>query len=228
MRGKTEKGAATRQRILRTAADLFHKQGIGATSPDEVIEESGTGKGQFYHYFGSKEGLVHQVLQSYIEAVEAGAGPVNYEVRSWDDLERWFVSHLDLQKQFRMLRGCPFGTIGNGVTEGDELIRQDLNHLFELVKGRLRAFFIGEKARGRVAADADESRLAEFCVATIQGAMLMGKVKRSPQPVEATIKEALTHLRRYIDPSVTAAALKSEAKKAAGKPRLGARRATGR
>jgi AcrR family transcriptional regulator len=25
------------------------------------------GKGQFYHYFGSKEGLVHEVLQSYIE-----------------------------------------------------------------------------------------------------------------------------------------------------------------
>ena len=65
MRRESEKGAATRLRILGTAADLFHKQGVGATSPDEILEASRAGKGQFYHYFGSKEGLVHQVLQSY-------------------------------------------------------------------------------------------------------------------------------------------------------------------
>jgi len=128
MRRESEKGAATKLRILRTAADLFHKQGVTATSPDEILEASRAGKGQFYHYFGSKEGLVHQVLQSYIEGVEAGTTPVNYEVGSWEDLERWFASHIELQKKFRMTRGCPFGTIGNGVTEKDELIRQDLSH----------------------------------------------------------------------------------------------------
>src|SRR5262249_26036110 len=124
MRGESEKGAATRLRIMRTAADLFHKQGVGATSPDEILEASRAGKGQFYHYFGGKEGLVHQVLQSYIEDVESGAGPVDYEIRSWEELERWFASHIEMQKRFRMLRGCPFGTIGNGVTAKDELIRQ--------------------------------------------------------------------------------------------------------
>ena len=92
MRGESEKGAATRLRIIRTAADLFHKQGVGATSPDEILEASRAGKGQFYHYFGSKEGLVHEVLQSYIEGVETG------EVGSWEDLERWFAAHIELQK----------------------------------------------------------------------------------------------------------------------------------
>ena len=86
MRRESEKGAATKLRILRTAADLFHKQGVTATSPDEILEASRAGKGQFYHYFGSKEGLVHQVLQGYIEGVEAGTTPVNYEVGSWEDL----------------------------------------------------------------------------------------------------------------------------------------------
>jgi AcrR family transcriptional regulator len=201
MRRESEKGAATRLRILRVAADLFHKQGVGATSPDEILEISKAGKGQFYHYFGSKEGLVHQVLQSYIEGMEAGTTPVNYEVGSWEDLERWFASHIELQKKFRMTRGCPFGTIGNGVTEKDELIRQDLSHLFEIVKNKLRGFFIREKAQGRLVADTSEDRLADFCIATIQGAMLMGKVKRSPQPVEAAAREALAHLRRYLAPS---------------------------
>ena len=44
-------------------------------------------------------------------------------------------------------RGCPFGTIGNEVTENDELIRQDLNLIFEVVKNKLAAFFIQEKAK---------------------------------------------------------------------------------
>jgi TetR/AcrR family transcriptional repressor of nem operon len=118
----SERGAATRLRIIRTAADLFHKQGVGATSPGEILEASRAGKGQFYHYFGSKEGLVHEVLQNYIEEVENGTGAVNYEVGSWKDLERWFASHIELQKQFRMARGCPFGTVGNGVTDKDKLI----------------------------------------------------------------------------------------------------------
>jgi TetR/AcrR family transcriptional regulator, transcriptional repressor for nem operon len=198
MRGESERGAVTRLRILRTAADLFHKQGVGATSPDEILEASRAGKGQFYHYFGSKEGLVHEVLLSYIDAVESGNGPVDYEIHSWDDLERWFVAHIELQKHFRMLRGCPFGTIGHGVSEKDELIRQDLSHLFEIIKNKLRAFFISEQAQGKLAADADTERMADFCVATVQGAMLMGKVKRSALPVEAAVREALAHLRRYV------------------------------
>lgn len=64
-------------------------------------------------------------------------------------LERWFGSHIELQKKFRMTRGCPFGTVGNGVTDKHELIRQNLSHLFEIVKNKPRAFFIREKAQGR-------------------------------------------------------------------------------
>jgi AcrR family transcriptional regulator len=197
MNPRSARGAETRRRILRVAADLFHKQGVRATSPDEVIEASATGKGQFYHYFKSKEGLVHEVLQAHLEAIQAGTAPVAYEIHSWQDLERWFQAHLDLQQGFRMTRGCPFGTIGNEVTENDELIRQDLSLIFEVVKHQLAAFFIREKAAGRLVREADEERMADFCIATIQGAMLLGKIKRNRAPVETTVREALLHLKRY-------------------------------
>jgi len=99
--------------IVQVAADLFHKQGVGATSPDEIIEISGTGKGQFYYYFKSKAGLVHEVLQQYLRAITSNVSYVNYHIETWQDLQRWFSGHIDLQKQFSMARGCPFGTIGN-------------------------------------------------------------------------------------------------------------------
>jgi hypothetical protein len=61
-----------------------------------------------------------------------------------------------------MTRGCPFGTIGNEVTENDELIRQDLSLIFEVVKNKLAAFFIRERAQGRLSEDANEDQMAVF------------------------------------------------------------------
>jgi TetR/AcrR family transcriptional repressor of nem operon len=197
MTERSAQGAETRLRIIRAAADLFHKQGVHATSPDQIIEASKTGKGQFYHYFKNKEGLVHEVLQTHLEAIRTGTAPLNYEIGSWQDLEQWFVAHVTLQKHFRMTRGCPFGTIGNEVTENDELIRQDLSLIFEVVKNKLAAFLIQEKAKGALLPGANPEVLADFCIATVQGAMLMGKIKRNGQLVETTVHEALNHLRQF-------------------------------
>lgn len=201
MTKRTARGADTRRRIIHAAADLFHQQGCHATSPDAIIEASGTGKGQFYHYFKNKDDLVHAVLQTHLEAIETDAAPVKYDIASWTDLERWFLDHIELQKKYRMTRGCPLGTIGNGVTEADELIRLDLSHIFEVVRNRLAAFFIREKARGRLAAEANEQAMADFCIAVVQGAMFHAKIKRSSQLGEATVRQALAHLRQYIRPA---------------------------
>ena len=199
MRPKSAKGAETKAKIIRAAADLFHERGVGATSPDDIIEASKTGKGQFYHYFKSKEGLVHEVLQSHLQAIKSGAAPINYEISSWRDLEAWFFAHVELQKSFGMKRGCPFGTIGNEVRDGDELIRQDLSLIFEVVKTKLASFFIREKAKSRLSKDAKEDQLAAFCIAAVQGAMLMGKIQRSSEATEVSLREAFAHLRRYVE-----------------------------
>ena len=203
MKERFVRGAQTKLRIIRAAADLFHQKGARATSPDEVIEASQTGKGQFYHYFKNKEGLIHEVLQTHLDAIKVGAAPIDYEINSWRDLEQWFVAHLQLQKRYEMTRGCPFGTLGNEVSENDELIRQDVSLIFEVVKNKLAVFFLKEKAKGRLARRADPQRMADFCIATIQGAMLMGKIKRSSQPVEAAAREAVVHLKSYLVKSDT-------------------------
>jgi hypothetical protein len=62
-------------------------------------------------------------------------------------LERWFSAQVEMQRRFRVTRECPFGTIGNEVTENDELIRQDLSLIFELVGNQLATFFIRRRPR---------------------------------------------------------------------------------
>jgi TetR/AcrR family transcriptional regulator, transcriptional repressor for nem operon len=113
-------------------------------------------------------------------------------------LQKWFASQVELQKDYEMTRGCPLGTLGIEVTDNDELVRQDLSLIFEVVKNKLAAFFVREKAKGRLAKQADPEQIADFCIASMQGAMLMGKVKRSSQTVEATVQEALAHLKSYL------------------------------
>jgi len=113
-------------------------------------------------------------------------------------LEKWFAAQVALQKNYQMTRGCPFGTLGNEVTDKDELVRQDLSLIFEVIKNKLAAFFVREKAKGRLAKQADADRMADFCIASMQGAMLMGKIKRSSQTVETTVQEALAHLKSYL------------------------------
>jgi AcrR family transcriptional regulator len=186
--------------MIRAGADLFHKQGVHLTTPKEVVKASGVTMNQFYHHFKNKEGLVHSVLQTYCDAIKNADGPVNsidYRVSSWQDLEKWFFAHIKLQKRFRMTRGCPFGTVGNEIMAQEGAVREDLSGIFEVVKTKLAAFFEKEKREGRLAKNASAKLLADFCIVTVQGAMLLGKVKQDNKPVEAAVRQALTHLKKY-------------------------------
>lgn len=186
--------------MIRAAADLFHKQGVHLTTPEEVVKAAGATMNQFYHHFENKEGLVHDVLRTYYNAIKDAAGPVNsinYHISSWRDLEKWFLAHIKLQKRFQMKRGCPFGTVGNELIGEEGAVREALSRIFELVKGKVAAFFKKEKNEGRLAKNVSAELLADFCIATIQGAMLLGKVKKDSRPVETTVQEALVHLKSY-------------------------------
>lgn len=48
----------TKSRIVSAAWKLFYEQGYEDTTIEEIIEESGTSKGSFYHYFEGKDALL--------------------------------------------------------------------------------------------------------------------------------------------------------------------------
>ena len=58
----TARGAATRDRIVRGAADLMYVKGVSATTLDDVREATGTSKSQLYRHFPDKEALVRAVI----------------------------------------------------------------------------------------------------------------------------------------------------------------------
>ncbi len=58
-------GSATRQRILDTAERLVIDNGFAGTSVDQVVVESGTSKGAFFHHFPSKVDLARSLVARY-------------------------------------------------------------------------------------------------------------------------------------------------------------------
>jgi AcrR family transcriptional regulator len=53
---------SARERILRTAHDLFYRDGVRATGIDRVIAEAGVTKVTFYRHFPSKNDLIRAYL----------------------------------------------------------------------------------------------------------------------------------------------------------------------
>ena len=48
----------TKMKIVNAAWELFYKNGYENTTVEEIVEESGTSRGSFYHYFDGKEELL--------------------------------------------------------------------------------------------------------------------------------------------------------------------------
>ncbi len=68
-RTQQERKTETRARLLAAAADLFAEQGIDAVSVDAVAEAAGRTSGAVYAHFGSKQGLLLALLDSWKDSV---------------------------------------------------------------------------------------------------------------------------------------------------------------
>src|ERR671917_2724410 len=59
----TEKGRATRERILQAAAELVAEKGAAGMSLDDVRARTGASRSQLYHYFDDRDDLVRATLR---------------------------------------------------------------------------------------------------------------------------------------------------------------------
>ncbi len=66
-RTQADRRADTRERLLRAAAELFASRGYDAVSVDEVAAAADRSSGAVYAHFGSKQGLLRALLDSWKE-----------------------------------------------------------------------------------------------------------------------------------------------------------------
>ena len=63
-------GRNTKGRIVSAAWKLFYEQGYDNTTVEDIIFESGTSKGSFYHYFEGKDALLGSLAMIFDEKYE--------------------------------------------------------------------------------------------------------------------------------------------------------------
>jgi AcrR family transcriptional regulator len=62
----------TRTHILEAALRHFANRGYNAASVDDICAEAGVSKGAFYHHFPSKQALFLELLNEWLDSIDAG------------------------------------------------------------------------------------------------------------------------------------------------------------
>ena len=76
------KKSNTKSKIVSAAWRLFYEQGYDYTTVDEIIKESGTSRGSFYHYFDGKDALVGSLAYLFDEKYEELIPEIDIESNS--------------------------------------------------------------------------------------------------------------------------------------------------
>jgi len=168
-----------RERILNTAARLFHRHGIRATGIDRVIAEAGVAKATFYRQFPSKEELVLAWIRDpatrwfdriFERADRRSRTPREVIPAVFDELSDW------LERDG--YRGCPYlHTIAElADVEGDHRVRAAASAYVDDIRKRLRG--------AAVAAGADPA-IGDQIHALFTGAVELAVAYRSSAPIRS-------------------------------------------
>lgn len=195
--GLTTRGRASRERILTAAAQLFHERGVHATSVDEVLAASGTGKSQLYHYFPSKAEMVRAVLAYQLDRLMVVQRPLFERLDTWEGIEDWFAFVLDFHRSRDLLGGCPIGSLAAEMADWDDELRVALARTFTEWESYLARGLEAMRSRGDLRPDARPEVLAETTLAMMQGGILMATTKKDLGTLEVTLGGVLTYLRSF-------------------------------
>jgi TetR/AcrR family transcriptional repressor of nem operon len=191
---------ATRDAILLAATRLISVHGYKATSLDDVLRESGVGKGNFYYHFKSKEelgyamldGIVAAFLQRTLEPCFADpATPPLAQIRCFLD------KTVHAQRERNCVGGCVMGNLASELSDVHEGFRAKLATVFNSWRERLSVVLAEARRRGDVTEACRPEAVAHFLVASLEGAILLSKVTKDIGVMEQCVSELKGHLALY-------------------------------
>jgi TetR/AcrR family transcriptional repressor of nem operon len=186
----TEKGRATRLRILQAAARLIAARGAAEVSLEDVEREAGVGRSQLYHYFDGRDDLLRAVIDVTTDAVLGAQDGLLDGLDSFAAIDRWFDGLVALQQQRGAVGGCPIGSLVGQLAERDEQTRAALATGFERWEQPLLAGLTRMRSRGELRPEAPVEHLADITMAAIQGGLLLTQVRRDPEQLRHALDGA--------------------------------------
>ncbi len=187
--------ADTRDRIVRTAADLFHEQGFTATGIATVLKKARVKSGSLYHFFPSKEALLEAVLERHLDLL----GPTlisPVEAALDDPIERVF-GLLDVYRRNLGMtgytRGCPVGNLALEVADQAPNARLLMERYFAAWTGAVARWL--DEAGERLPADVDREALSRHVLAVMEGGIVQARAQGGISAFDAAVTQLRSHIR---------------------------------
>lgn len=191
----------TKERILRTAFQLFHEQGFHATGVATIGREAGINPGSLYHFFEGKDQLLLQVLEFAVEYLgPAVMEPV--ERQTPDPFERIFAllkQYRDGMAQHGCRMGCPIGNLALEVSDGNPAARRLIHRNFENWAERVEGWLV--EAGDRLPSNLDRGKLARFILTVMEGGLMQARAADDLGAFDeavAVLREHLELLQRQV------------------------------
>jgi AcrR family transcriptional regulator len=185
----------TRERLVQTSFELFHRNGYSATSVSQILKAASVNSGSLYYFFPTKEDLLIAVLEWCKENLWPEIVTPVFD-RVSDPIERVFGILDGYRKMLVMTEckmGCPIGNLALELADSHPRVRQLLADNFtgwrKAVEGSLR------DASDRFPPSVDLEALSLFVLTTMEGAVMLARAYKSLNAYDTSV----TQLRDYID-----------------------------
>jgi AcrR family transcriptional regulator len=194
----TKKGAATRARIIESAADLIMVRGVKGTSLEDVRRAAGVSGSQISHYFDDKRDLTRQVIAARTDfVIDFHTQPKLERLESLRSLRHWADLCWRQDGQKYVQNGCVYGSLTSELLEADDVVLDDLADGYDQWIDVFNRGLSVMHDRGDLAKDSDPKHLSVILVAAHQGGTLLTHITRSAEPFKATVDAAIRYVTSF-------------------------------
>lgn len=170
----------TREDILKSIFNTIHVKGLTGTGLGELFRISGASSGSFYNYFRSKQDLGHALIDFEWSQLQSNVlVPALQQTGNPIDRLLWIIDRLEAkQLESPECAGCILGNFIVDLAEQDPSFRTHLQTIFDLWQKAIADIL--HQGKSQLKPDVNPDLLAEAIITNLEGAMLMGKLYRTP------------------------------------------------
>jgi len=175
-----------RDQILRAGLPVLFRSGYHAASVRDICAAAGAPQGSFTNHFRSKEAFAVEVLDRYFDYLKGllATTLTDETLKPRQRLKRYLDIITDKLERDRWMIGCLIGDFSLQVSSHSKLLRKRLDSIFREWRTLFARCIAAAQSAGEVDSHFDATELAEFLLASWEGAILRMKVERSPAALE--------------------------------------------
>jgi AcrR family transcriptional regulator len=194
----TAKGQATRERIVKAAAELVLADGLSAFNMVNVREAASVSGSQLSHYFADKQALIRAVIarQSDVVLDFHRQSKLN-GLETFDDFERWIDLNMRYLRRIGYAGTPTYHALAGQLSKSDADTRRTLAAGYWKWVELLEQSITRMKDRGALADDADARHLALVIVSAHQGGGTVTFTYRQEWPHADAVRFAVNYLRLF-------------------------------